>query len=96
MALFLGPGAVRSLAVLLLLGLAAVAVSVFAAQLQREGSRLLTVIRAGAEMTGQTVVRLAMLLLVTLEVLAISSTSTSCWAPSRRASCSGGCSRRGM
>jgi Kef-type K+ transport system membrane component KefB len=73
MALLLGTqGPVRSLVVLLLFGLAAVAVSTFATQLRREGSRLLTVIRAGAETTGQTVVRLAMLLLVTLGVIAIS------------------------
>jgi len=72
MALFLGArGPGRSLVVLLLFGLAAVVVCVFATRLQREGSRLLTVIRAGAETTGQTVVRLAMLLLVTLGVLAI-------------------------
>jgi len=64
-----GPG--RSLIVLLLFGLAAVAVSVFAVQLRREGSKLLAVIRAGAETTGQTVVRLTMLLLVTLGVLAV-------------------------
>jgi len=64
-----GPG--RSLVVLLLFGLAAVAVSVFAVLLRREGSRLLAVIRAGSETTGQTVVRLTMLLLVTLGVLAV-------------------------
>jgi Kef-type K+ transport system membrane component KefB len=72
MALLLGSrGTVQSLAVLLLFGLAAIGVSVFATQLRREGSKLLAVIRAGAETTGQTVVRLSMLLLVTLGVLAV-------------------------
>lgn len=72
MALLLGSrGPVQSLAVLMFFGLAAVGVSTFATQLRREGSKLLTVIRAGAETTGQTVVRLSMLLLVSLGVLAI-------------------------
>ena len=38
--------------------------------MRREGSKLLEIIRAGAETTGQTVVRLSMLLLVTLGMLA--------------------------
>jgi Kef-type K+ transport system membrane component KefB len=71
MAILLGSrGPVRSMVVLLAFALVAVAVSVFATGLRREGSRLLAVIRAGAETTGQTVVRLTMLLLVTLGVLA--------------------------
>jgi len=56
--------------VLLLFAVIAAGVSLFAAQLRREGSKLLELIRAGAETTGQTVVRLTMLLLVTLGVLA--------------------------
>jgi Kef-type K+ transport system membrane component KefB len=72
MAVLLGVrGPVGSMVVLLLFGLTAVAVSVFATRVRREGSKLLTVIRAGAETTGQTVVRLTMLLLVTLGVLAL-------------------------
>ena len=72
MAILLGArGPVGSMVVLLLFAAAAVAVSMFATRLRREGSQLLTVIRAGAETTGQTVVRLTMLLLVTLGVLAV-------------------------
>jgi len=72
MAVLLGVrGPVGSMVVLLLFGTAAVAVSLFATRIRREGSRLLAVIRAGAETTGQTVVRLTMLLLVSLGVLAI-------------------------
>jgi Kef-type K+ transport system membrane component KefB len=72
MAILLGArGPVGSMVVLLLFAVVAVAVSMFAGRLRHEGSRLLTVIRAGAETTGQTVVRLTMLLLVTLGVLAV-------------------------
>jgi len=72
MAVLLGVrGPVGSLVVLLLFGLTAVVVTVFATRIRREGSRLLAVIRAGAETTGQTVVRLTMLLLVTLGLLAL-------------------------
>jgi len=71
MATLLGTrGPVRSLLVLLLFAVIAAGVSLFAVQLRREGSKLLELIRAGAETTGQTVVRLTMLLLVTLGVLA--------------------------
>ena len=72
MAVLLGVrGPVGSLVVLLLFGLTAVVVTMFATRIRREGSRLLAVIRAGAETTGQTVVRLTMLLLVTLGLLAL-------------------------
>jgi len=71
MAVLLGARSpVGAMAVLVLFALVAVAVSIFATRLRREGSRLLTVVRAGAETTGQTVVRLTMLLLVTLGALA--------------------------
>jgi Kef-type K+ transport system membrane component KefB len=71
MAVLLGArGPVDSLVVLLLFAAVAVLVGLFATRLRREGSRLLAVIRAGAETTGQTVVRLTMLLLVSLGVLA--------------------------
>lgn len=71
MAILLGTrGPVRSLLVLLVFAVAAVGVSLFTTQLRREGSKLLEIIRAGAETTGQTVVRLSMLLLVTLGLLA--------------------------
>jgi len=63
-----GPG--RSLAVLLGFAAVAVVVSVFSQRLQREGSRLVALVRAGAETTGQTTVRLTMLLLVALTALA--------------------------
>jgi Kef-type K+ transport system membrane component KefB len=72
MAVLLGArGPVRSLLVLLGFAVLAVLVSVFSTSLQREGSRLLSIIRAGAETTAQTTVRLTMLLLVTLGVLAV-------------------------
>jgi Kef-type K+ transport system membrane component KefB len=64
-------GPVRSLLVLLLFAVMAGIVSLFATQLRREGSKLLEIIRAGAETTGQTVVRLTMLLLLTLGVLSV-------------------------
>jgi Kef-type K+ transport system membrane component KefB len=72
MAILLGArGPVKSMLVLILFAAVAVTVSMFATRLRREGSRLLTTIRAGAETTGQTVVRLTMLLLVGLGVLAV-------------------------
>ena len=72
MALLLGiRGPFSSMLVLLAFGLAAVAVSMVSTRLQREGSRLLTLIRAGAETTAQTLVRLSMLLLVALGTLAV-------------------------
>ncbi len=72
MAVLLGArGPVGAFVVLVLFALVAVVVSIFATRLRREGSRLLTVVRAGAETTGQTVVRLTMLLLVTLGALAV-------------------------
>jgi Kef-type K+ transport system membrane component KefB len=71
MAMLLGTrGPLRSLLVLLLFAVIAAGVNLFAARLRREGSKLLELIRAGAETTGQTVVRLTLLLLVTLGVLA--------------------------
>ena len=73
MAVLLGTrGPVASLLVLVGFALLAVVVSLFSAAVQREGSRLLPVIRAGAETTAQTTVRLTMLLLVTLGALAAS------------------------
>ena len=65
-------GALASVLVLLGFGVLVVVVSLFSTSLQREGSRLLNIIRAGAETTAQTTVRLTMLLLVTLGVLAAS------------------------
>jgi len=65
-------GALASVLVLLGFGVLVVVVSLFSSSLQREGSRLLNIIRAGAETTAQTTVRLTMLLLVTLGVLAAS------------------------
>jgi Kef-type K+ transport system membrane component KefB len=71
MAVLLGTrGPVASLLVLAGFAVLAFVVSLFSASLQREGSRLLNIIRAGAETTAQTTVRLTMLLLVTLGVLA--------------------------
>jgi Kef-type K+ transport system membrane component KefB len=71
MAVLLGTrGPVKSLLVLLGFAVLAVVVSLFSSSLQREGSWLLTTIRAGAETTAQTTVRLTLLLLVTLGVLA--------------------------
>jgi Kef-type K+ transport system membrane component KefB len=73
MAVLLGArGPVKSLLVLVGFAVLAVVVSVFSKRLQREGSWLLNTIRAGAESTAQTTVRLSMLLLVTLGVLAAS------------------------
>jgi Kef-type K+ transport system membrane component KefB len=72
MAMLLGTrGPVRSLLVLLSFAVITALVSLFATQLRREGSKLLELIRAGAETTGQTVVRLTMLLLMTLGVLTV-------------------------
>jgi Kef-type K+ transport system membrane component KefB len=73
MAVLLGArGPVKSLLVLLAFAVFAVLVSMFSNRLKREGSWLLDTIRAGAESTAQTTVRLSMLLLVTLGVLAAS------------------------
>jgi Kef-type K+ transport system membrane component KefB len=73
MAVLLGArGPLDSLLVLLGFTVIAVVVSLFSAGVQREGTRLLSVIRAGAETTAQTTVRLTMLLLVTLGALAAS------------------------
>ncbi len=73
MAVLLGArGPVKSLLVLLAFAVLAVLVSLFSNRLKREGSWLLNTIRAGAESTAQTTVRLSMLLLVTLGVLAAS------------------------
>lgn len=73
MAVLLGTrGPVASMLVLLGFAALAVVVSLFSSSLQREGSWLVDTIRAGAETTAQTTVRLTMLLLVTLGVLAAS------------------------
>ncbi|MEP9361821.1 cation:proton antiporter [Nocardioides sp. CN2-186] len=67
MAVLLGVrGPVRSLVVLATFGLLAVLVHRFSARLSREGSQLLAVIQRGSETSGQTQVRLVVLLLVTL------------------------------
>lgn len=67
MAVLLGVrGPVRSLIVLAAFGLLAVLVHRFSARLSREGSQLMGVIQRGAETSGQTQVRLVVLLLVTL------------------------------
>jgi Kef-type K+ transport system membrane component KefB len=67
MALLLGArGPIKSLIVLAAFALLAVAVHLFSATLTREGSRLLLAIRVGGETSGQTQVRLVVLLLVTL------------------------------
>lgn len=72
MALLLGVrGTLESMLGLLAFGLTAMAVSVFGTALQREDSRLLALARAGADTTGQTTVRLTMLLLVTLVTVAV-------------------------
>ncbi|WP_395657615.1 cation:proton antiporter [Nocardioides sp.] len=63
-----GPG--LSLAFLVLFAVVAYLVHRFGAALNREGSRLLAVVRGGAETSGQTQVRLVVLLLVTLGVAA--------------------------
>lgn len=67
MAVLLGTrGPVASVVVLALFALVALGVHRFGARLGREGSRLLDVVRLGAETSGQTQVRLVVLLLVTL------------------------------
>ena len=67
MAVLLGVrGPVASLALLAAFGLLAVVVHLFSTRLSREGSRVLQTIRLGAETSGQTQVRLVVLLLVTL------------------------------
>jgi Kef-type K+ transport system membrane component KefB len=67
MALLLGArGPIKSLIVLAAFALLAVVVHVFSATLTRDGSRLLHAIRVGGETSGQTQVRLVVLLLVTL------------------------------
>ncbi|MBZ5741358.1 cation:proton antiporter [Nocardioides mangrovi] len=71
MAVLLGArGAIGSVVVLALFAVLAVLVHRFSARLGREGSRVLAVIRRGAETSGQTTVRLVVLLLVTLGVAA--------------------------
>jgi len=67
MAVLLGTrGPVASLVVLVLFAVVALAVHRFGAALGREGSRVLDAVRLGAETSGQTQVRLVVLLLVTL------------------------------
>ena len=63
-------GPVTSLVVLLLFAAVAVLVHRFGAVLSREESRVLAVVQRGAETSGQTQVRLVVLLLVTLGVAA--------------------------
>ncbi len=59
-------GPVASLVVLAAFGVLALLVHRFSARLGREGSRILHAVRTGAETSGQTQVRLVVLLLVTL------------------------------
>jgi Kef-type K+ transport system membrane component KefB len=71
MAVLLGArGPLRSLVVLAAFGVLAVLVHLFSARLTREGNQVLAVVRRGAETSGQTQVRLVVLLLVTLGVSA--------------------------
>jgi Kef-type K+ transport system membrane component KefB len=63
-------GPVESLVVLVLFGLLTVLVHRFSARLNHEGSSILLVVRRGADTSGQTQVRLVVLLLVTLGVAA--------------------------
>ena len=63
------PGA--SLVVLAAFALLAVLASLPSSRLQRDTSRLVSLIRAGAETTGQTTVRLTLLLLVLMETVAV-------------------------
>lgn len=70
MALLLGTrGSLASIVVLVIFGIAAVAVSVFSTRL-RPGSNLHSLIASGSETTAQTTVRLVVLLLVGLGLLA--------------------------
>jgi Kef-type K+ transport system membrane component KefB len=71
MALFLGTrGTVQSLLVLLAFALVTVLLALPSHRLRESTGRVLHVLRAGAETTGQTTVRLTMLLLVTLGAVA--------------------------
>jgi Kef-type K+ transport system membrane component KefB len=71
MAVLLGArGPLASIAVLALFAALALLLHRFSARLGREGSRLLETIRGGSETSGQTQVRLVVLLLVTLTVAA--------------------------
>ncbi len=63
-------GPAESLVVLLVFALLAVLVHRFSARVGQEGSKVLAVIRRGAETSGQTQVRLVVLLLVTLTAAA--------------------------
>ena len=79
MAVLLGArGPIGSMVVLGAFALLAVLVHRFSLRHGREGSRLLAVIQRGAETSGQTQVRLVVLLLVTLGVAAAASS----WTPS--------------
>ena len=71
MALFLGTrGTLQSLLVLLAFALVTVLLALPSHRLRESTGRVLHVLRAGAETTGQTTVRLTMLLLVTLGAVA--------------------------
>ena len=71
MAVLLGArGAFASLAVLVAFGVVAVVVGRLPTRLLREGSRMMDLVRGGAESTGQTTMRLTMLLLVCLVAVA--------------------------
>ena len=71
MAVLLGSrGVVESILVLVAFFALAVVVHLFSARFSKEGTALLAVVRGGAESSGQTQVRLVVLLLVTLGVAA--------------------------
>ncbi|QBJ95167.1 cation:proton antiporter [Rhodococcus sp. ABRD24] len=71
MAILLGTrGAIASLLVLAAFAAVAVVVAMLPARILREGSRLLSLVRLGADTTAQTTVRLVMLLLVALIAVA--------------------------
>lgn len=71
MAILLGArGAFASLAVLAAFGVVAVIVGALPSRFLREGTRMLDLVRGGAESTGQTTMRLTMLLLVALVAVA--------------------------
>ncbi|WP_024796642.1 cation:proton antiporter [Tomitella biformata] len=71
MAILLGArGAFASLLVLAVFALVAVIVGMLPTRLLREGTRLLDLVRGGADSTGQTTMRLTMLLLVSLVTVA--------------------------
>ena len=80
-AIFLGVNS-RLAALLSILVIALIAVGLAASQRMLRGRRLATIVSEGADTTGQTTLRFAILLLLGLLVLAVSSAWTSCSGPS--------------